>query len=196
MMNKLPEQQIAQWQAEVERLTPERDKQQREVDYRCNEERDLLEEGARAAEANNTVWKKQVAGKLIKCRRDLARIKTLCLVKDQQISVLNTCIHNKTLEQEGRQVKLPTAEELAQDSADAQLVIKELTQTADLAAQVEIGPDESICNDEDAILAEFEKIAQANKPQEEILEDMKMGFANNTRWTDAKMPDKRFKEPN
>lgn len=168
MLGKLPEQQLARWEDEAEKLRPKRDEAQRNLDYQESQEQQLLNEGREAHRQNNMAWKKQVAGKLIRCRRELKKAKAMHAIHDRQVAILETSIHNATIQQTGSSIKLPNAAELAQESADAELIMQELTEAADLALQVEVGAGDSMAysQGEEAILAEFEAMAQENASTE------------------------------
>lgn len=109
-------------------------------------------------------------------------------IHDRQVAILETRIHNATIKQTGSSVKLPNAEELAQESADAELIMQELTEAADLALQVEVGAGDSMAysEGEEAILAEFEAMADTQKPRKETETPFN---EKSTRYSRAGFPD-------
>lgn len=149
----------------VRALTAQRvvlEQQRHEVDQRVGalegEERQALEQGAAAA---SDAEKRQVAGRLVRLRRDLRRLRSQAAVFTQQIDILGTHIHNMTLAEQGRRTELPRAEELAQQAAEAEQVISELAANAELAGGIEVGaPTPAMEAEEAAILAEFEQVSR------------------------------------
>jgi hypothetical protein len=166
MMGKLPEQKLIQWHKEADEVRPKRDEAQRTLEHYQYEESRLLREGARATQAKDMSWQRDVAERLMRRRRESKRVRTQFAIQDRQLQVLETRIHNADIKQVGETIKLPTAGELAQESADAELVMQEITEVADLAATIEVGAGESYISSqsEEDILAEFAAVASANKP--------------------------------
>jgi hypothetical protein len=139
------------------RLEAQRHELDEQVDGLERQERELLQQGAQAA---GPAEKKQVAGKLIRLRRELQRQRTRAQVFTQQIDVLGTQMHHLTIAAQSREVALPSAAELTQQAAEAEQAITELSANADLAAQIEVGagsPQQAA--EEAAILAEFAQLA-------------------------------------
>ena len=149
----------------VRELTGKRvaiEQQRHEVDQRINvleaEERDAIGNGAAA---KSDAEKKQIAHRLVRVRRDLRRARSQATVYTQQIDILGTHIHNLTLAEQGRRTELPKAEDLTREAAEAEQVVGELAANAELAAGIEVGaPTPAMEEEEAAILAEFEQVAQ------------------------------------
>jgi len=121
------------------------------------EEAEALAKGAAAA---SQAEKRQIAGRLIRVRRDLRRVRAQVQVYSQQIDILGTHIHNLTLAEQGRRIELPSPEELTRQAAEAEQVIKELAASADLASSIEAAATSPLqAEEEAAILAEFDQIA-------------------------------------
>ncbi len=149
---------------QVRMLTTQRvqlEQQRKELDERVDaletEEREAVEKGAAAS---TVVEKKQLAGKLVRTRRQLRRVRAQANVFSQQLDIIGTHIHHMTLAQQGKQVSLPSAEDLTQEAAQAEQIMAELSANADLAAGIEVGAQTPMMDEEEAaILAEFEQAA-------------------------------------
>lgn len=114
------------------------------------------------AAATTTVEKKQLAGKLIRLRRELGRHKTQAEMLTRQIDILGTHVHHLTLKERGRRMELPSAEELTREAAQAEKIVAELGANAELARGIEVtGQGLASSDEEDAILAEFEAAGAA-----------------------------------
>jgi hypothetical protein len=152
----------------VRQMTAQRvrlEQQRHELDQRINvletDERQSVERGA-AAKAD--VERKQLAGKLIRVRRDLSRVRAQANVFSQQIDILGTHIHHLTLAEQGKRLELPKAEELTREAALAEQVMAELSANADLAQSIEVGAQSyAAAEEEAAIMAEFEQAAAAQR---------------------------------
>lgn len=148
----------------VRELTAQRvqiEQQRHEVDERVNtletSERELLGQGAKAA---SRAEKQQLAGKLLRTRSELKRLRSQQQLFTQQINIIGTQIHNLTMAEQGRRVALPKAEDLTATAAEAEQVVAELAANADLAASIEVSAETPMMSEEhDAILAEFDEIA-------------------------------------
>lgn len=139
------------------KLEAERHSVDRKVDALESEERAALEQGAAAG---SDAVKKQIAGKLVRVRRELKRARTQAQMYSQQIDVIGTHIHHLTLKEQGRRMELPKAEDLTREAAEAERVISELSVNADLARSIEVSAETPMMADEEAaILAEFEQAA-------------------------------------
>lgn len=162
----------------VRQMTAQRvklEQQRYEVDQRANlleaDERQVVERGAAA---KTDVERKQLAGKLVRTRRDLSRVRAQARIFSQQIDILGTHIHHLTLAEQGRRLELPKAEELTREAAQAEQVMAELSANADLATQIEVGAMSPAMEEEEAaILAEFEQAgaqqrAAAAAPQDRV----------------------------
>lgn len=157
--------------AQVRQLTEQRVKLEQtrhEVDQAVDQlearELDLLEQGASAPSASE---KKQVAGKLMRLRRDLSRKRAQAQMFSNQIDVLGTQIHHLTLKAQSEQVKLPSAEELTTQAAEAEQVMTELSVNADLAMNIEVGAESPMMEQEElAIFDEFEQVKQSSSAGE------------------------------
>ncbi len=151
---------------QVRMLTAQRvqlEQQRRELDQRLDalekEERETVERGSAA---QTDVERRQLAGKLMRTRRQLRRVQAQANVFTQQIDVLGTHIHHLTLAQQGKQVTLPSAEDLTQEAAEAEQIMSGLAVSADLAAGIEVGATSpAMAEEEQAILDEFMQAAGA-----------------------------------
>lgn len=127
------------------------------------DERSAVQSGA---SAKTLVEKKQLAGKLVRVRRELTRFRTQAQVYTNQIEVLGTHIHHLSLKQQGAKMDLPSAEDLTRSAAEAESVMAELSANAELAQSIEVGmmsPGQSDAEDE--ILKEFEREAGVTAAQ-------------------------------
>lgn len=155
----------------VKMLTAQRvqlEQQRHELDQRVDgletEERKAVEQGAAA---KSDAERKQVAGKLVRTRRELRRLRAQTNVLTQQIDIIGTHIHHQTLAQRGRQVELPKAEDLTREAAEAEQIMAELSANADLAANIEVGAESPMMAEEEAaIFAEFKQAAESAAPVE------------------------------
>jgi hypothetical protein len=155
---------------QVRTLTAQRvqlEQQRHEVDQRLtaleSEERDALERGAAA---KSDAERKQLAGKLMRTRRDLRRVRAQANVYTQQIDILGTHIHHLTLAEQGKRIELPRAEELTREAAEAEQMMAELAANADLAAGIEVGAQSPLMQEEEAaIMEEFKQAAAQSTSQ-------------------------------
>ncbi|RMF83447.1 MAG: hypothetical protein D6744_04625, partial [Planctomycetota bacterium] len=130
------------------------------VDALEAEERDLL---SRGAAAKSTAERKQIAGKLVRTRRELKRIRGQRQIFSQQIDIIGAQIHNLTLAEQGKRVALPKAEDLTAAAAEAEQVVAELSANAELAQSIEVtGETPMMADEEAAIFAEFDEISAAD----------------------------------
>jgi hypothetical protein len=149
---------------QVRTLTAQRvqlEQQRHEFDGKVNtleaEERELL---ARGAAARTDAEKKQLAGKLIRARRELSRLRSQATLFTNQIDVIGTQIHHLTVAEQGRRIALPSAEELTAQAAEAERVMAEQSANAELARQIEVtGETPAMADEEEAIFAEFAQAA-------------------------------------
>lgn len=149
----------------VRALTAQRvrlEQQRHEVDQRLTaletEERETVEKGATA---KTDVERKQLAGKLMRARRELRRVRAQANVLTQQIDIIGTHIHHQTLAEQGKRVALPDAEELTREAAEAEQIMSGLSANADLAANIEVGATSPLmAEEEEAIFAEFKQAAE------------------------------------
>lgn len=122
------------------------------------EEVKLVQQGAAAT---TDVEKKQLAGRLVRMRRELGRHKAQADMLTKQIDILGTHIHHLTLTERGKRMELPKAEELTREAAQAEHMIAELNANADLAAGIEVGAESMSYSEEEAdVLAEFAAVAE------------------------------------
>ena len=149
---------------QVRTLTAQRvrlEQQRHEIDGRLNtletDEREAVERGAAA---KTGAERKQLAGKLVRTRRELRRLRAQANVFTQQIDIIGTHIHHLTLAEQGKRIELPKAEDLTREAAQAEQMMAELAANADLAAGIEVGAQSPMMAEEEAaILAEFEQAA-------------------------------------
>ena len=152
---------VAEQVAEMTKQRIGLEQQRAEVDNKVArleaDERDALKAGATAT---NMVEKKQLAGKLMRVRRELNRHRAQAQVFTNQIEVLGTHIHHLTLKQQGEKFDLPSAEELTREAAEAEQVMAELSTNAELAHGIEVGAmTPTMAAEEADILKEFEAAA-------------------------------------
>ena len=127
------------------------------VDVLETDERQLIQQGASAA---SDAEKKQVAGKLMRARRELRRHRAQAQLFTQQIDIIGTHIHHLTLAEQGKRLELPKAEDLTREAAQAEQVVSEVAANADLAASIEVTGETPMMAEEEAeIMAEFERAA-------------------------------------
>lgn len=156
---------------QVRTLTAQRvrlEQQRHELDQRLNaledQERESVERGAAA---KTDAERKQLAGRLVRTRRELRRVRAQAGVFTQQIDIIGTHIHHVTLAQQGKRVALPKAEELTREAAEAEQIISELAANADLAANIEVGAQTPLMAEEEAaIFEEFKQAAAEQAPAE------------------------------
>ena len=151
---------------QVRDLTAKRVKleaQRYEIDQRVDSiEAEEVKAVKAGAAAKTVVEKKQLAGKLVRLRRELGRHRAQAGVLTKQIDILGTHIHHKTLAERGKRVALPKAEELTAEAAQAEQVMAELDANAELAAGIEVTAEAvGTSEEEEAIMAEFEAAAAA-----------------------------------
>jgi hypothetical protein len=148
----------------VRELTGQRvqiEQQRFEVDQKVNaleaDERQLIQQGAAAA---SDAERKQVAGKLLRLRRELRRHRAQAQLFTQQIDIIGTHIHHLTLAEQGKRLELPKAEDLTREAAEAEQVMSEVAANADLAASIEVTSESPMMAEEEAaILEEFKQVA-------------------------------------
>jgi len=154
---------------QVRDLTTQRvglEQQRHELDGRLEElEREERETVERGAAAKTDVERKQLAGKLVRTRRELRRLRAQADVFTQQLDILGTHIHHLTLAEQGKRIELPKAEELTKEAAEAEQVMTELSANADLAASIEVGAQSPLMQEEEAaIMEEFKQAATSAAP--------------------------------
>lgn len=154
---------------QVRTLTVQRvalEQQRHEVDQRIKAlEAEELQAVQSGAAAKSNAERKQIAGRLVRVRRDLRRVRSQATVFTQQIDILGTHIHNLTLAEQGRRLELPKAEELTRQAAEAEQVVTELAANAELATGIEVGATTPEMEEEEAaILAEFAQVAAESAP--------------------------------
>lgn len=155
---------------QVRELTAQRARIEREryaIDQKTDgleaQERDLLRQGAAA---RSDAERKQLAGKLVRVRRELGRVRSQSQVLTNQIDIIGTQIHHVTLKEQGRRVALPSAEELTREAASAEQVMAELSANADLARGIEVSAESpQLAEEEAAILEEFKQAAAESAGQ-------------------------------
>jgi hypothetical protein len=140
-----------------------------ELDQKVNaleaDERQRIQQGAAAA---SDAERKQIAGKLMRTRRELRRHRAQAQLYTQQIDIIGTHIHHLTLAEQGKRLELPKAEDLTREAAQAEQVMAELSANADLAASIEVtGETPMMAEEEAAIFEEFKQVAasQAKAPE-------------------------------
>lgn len=148
----------------VRELTVQRvqiEQQRFELDQKVNaleaEERQLIQTGANAV---SDAERKQMAGKLMRLRRELRRQQGQAQLFTQQIDIVGTHIHHLTLAEQGKRLTLPTAEDLTREAAQAEQVMSEVAANAELAAGIEVtGQTPMMAEEEAAIFEEFKQVA-------------------------------------
>ncbi len=154
---------VAEQVRELTSLRVRLEQQRHELDQRLErleaQEREALAAGARAP---TDAEKRQIAGRLIRLRRELKRVRAQTQLLTNQIDVIGTQIHHLTLAEQGRQVQLPSAEQLTQQAAEAEQIMAQASTNAELAHQIEVtGETPLLAEEEEAIFAEFEQAAAA-----------------------------------
>ena len=142
-----------------------------ELDQKVNvleaDERQWIQQGAAAP---SDAERKQVAGKLMRARRELRRHRAQAQLYTQQIDIIGTHIHHLTLAEQGKRLDLPKAEDLTREAAQAEQVVAEVAANADLAASIEVtGETPMMAEEEAAIFEEFKQVAasQVGTPTKE-----------------------------
>lgn len=150
----------------VRELTAQRvqiEQQRFELDQKVDAlEADELQLVQQGATASGDAERKQVAGKLMRLRRELRRHRTQAQLFTQQIDIIGTHIHHLTLAEQGKRLELPSAEDLTREAAQAEQVMSEVAVNADLAASIEVGAETPLMAEEEAaIFAEFKQVASS-----------------------------------
>jgi len=155
----------------VRELTGQRvqiEQQRFELDQKVNaleaDERQLIQQGAAAP---SDAERKQVAGKLMRVRRELRRQRAQTQLYTQQIDIIGTHIHHLTLAERGKRLELPKAEDLTREAAQAEQIVSEVAANADLAASIEVtGETPMMAEEEAAIFEEFKQVAASQAAAE------------------------------
>jgi hypothetical protein len=145
------------------------EQQRHELDQKTEtleaEEREAIKQGAAAP---SDAERKQLAGKLMRTRRELRRHRAQAQMFTRQIDIIGTHVHHLTLAEQGKRMELPKAEELTREAAQAEQVMSELAVNADLAASIEVtGETPMMAEEEAAIFEEFKQAAAAEAPTTE-----------------------------
>jgi hypothetical protein len=152
-----PAERVRQLTAQRVRLEQQRHELDQRLDGLETQEREAVEQGAAA---KTDVERKQLAGKLMRTRRELRRVRAQTNMLTQQIDIIGTHIHHQTLAEQGKRVTLPSAEDLTREAAEAEQLMSELSANADLAAGIEVGAESPLMAEEEAaILEEFKQAA-------------------------------------
>lgn len=157
----------------VRELTAQRvqiEQQRFELDQKVSareaDERQLIQQGAAAA---SDAERKQLAGKLMRVRRELRRHRAQAQLHTQQIDIIGTHIHHLTLAEQGKRLELPKAEDLTREAAAAEQVVSEVSADADLAASIEVtGETPMVLEEEAAIFEEFKQVAASQAAAPEV----------------------------
>lgn len=153
----------------VRELTAQRvrlEQQRHDIDQRMDrfeaDERTAIQEGAAA---KSDAIRKQIAGKLLRTRKELTRLRAQAQLFTNQIDVIGTQIHHLTLTEQGRRVSLPSAEDLTSQAAEAEHMMAEFSANAELAQQIEVtGETPALADEEAAIFEEFRQAAEQEAP--------------------------------
>lgn len=152
---------VREMTAQRVRLEQQRSELDRRVSLLEEQERQALAEGA---QARSDAERRQVAGRLVRLRRELRRVRAQANLFTQQIDILGTHIHHLTLAEQGRRLELPSAEELTREASQAERILAQVSANADLAASIELtGASPLMAEEEAAILREFDQLA-AGRP--------------------------------
>ena len=141
------------------------EQERHEVDQKTDaleaQERQALQAGAAAT---NDAERKQQAGKLVRVRTELKRLRAQAQNLTNALDVIGTHIHHLTLAEQNRRLELPKAEEITREAAQAEQMAAELSVNADLARSIEVGAASATQLDEEAaIMEEFKQAAEAAK---------------------------------
>jgi hypothetical protein len=127
----------------VQEMTRQRvalEAQRAEFDRKISELEKSEREGLQSIAAEPRVEaKKQIAVRVARTQRELKRHRAQAQVLTDQIEVLGTHIYHLTLKAQGDRMNLPSAEELAQEAAQAEQVLTSVAANADLARSIEVG---------------------------------------------------------
>lgn len=148
----------------VRQMTQQRvalEAQRTQVDKKIADLEKAEKEGLQAVAAEPRVEaKKQVAVRVARTQRELKRHRAQAQVYTDQIEVLGTHIYHLTLKAQGQKLDLPSAEELAQEAAQAEQVLTGVAANADLARSIEVGVGSPTLDAEvDDILRQAEQFA-------------------------------------
>jgi len=121
------------------------------------QEAKLFEEG-KAATSN--IPRRRIAAQLNQIRKNIARQNATTSVLNKQIDVISSDIHNLTLIQQGQMAQLPETSELTVNAVRAEEMLEELQSDADMVGSLDVGVEESISDEELAIMEEFEEVTQ------------------------------------
>lgn len=158
----------------VRELTAQRvrlEQARHEIDQKVSslegEERAALEQ-ARAATTD--VERKQIAGRLLRARRDLGRLRAQANMYTQQIDILGAHLHHVTLTETGRRMQLPSSQELTAEAAQAEQIMAELASNADLARGIEVKGETPMMQEEEAAIMDELRALSASSAGEKKAE--------------------------
>ncbi len=162
-MKPTPAEQVRELTAQRARVEQQRFELDQRVELLEGQERQIVEQGAKAA---SDAERKQLAGKLVRVRRELSRARSQAQVLTNQIDIVGTQIHHVTLREQGKRVALPSAEELTREAAAAEQVMTELSANAELARGIEVNAETpQMAAEEAAIFEEFKAAAAGRESQ-------------------------------
>ncbi|MBI5866398.1 MAG: hypothetical protein HZB38_18155 [Planctomycetes bacterium] len=139
------------------RIEQERHEVDQKTDALEAQERQSIQAGAAAT---SDAERKQLAGKLVRVRTEMKRLKAQAQNLTNALDVIGTHIHHLTLAEQNRRLELPKAEEITREAAQAEQMAAELSANADLARSIEVGAASATQLDEEAaILEEFKQAA-------------------------------------
>lgn len=156
---------VREMTAQRVRLESERHELDQKTDALEAQERTALEQGAAA---RSDAERKQVAGKLMRVRTELKRLRVQAQNLTNALDVIGTHIHHLTLAEQGKRLELPKAEEITQHAAQAEQMTAEIAANADLARGIEVGAMSAMMQEEEAaIFEEFKQVAATKSSEPE-----------------------------
>jgi hypothetical protein len=114
-------------------------------------------------EAGGDLAKRRITTQLLQMRKDQERRQQLLSMLNQQINIIGTHLTNLELQQQGKNAKLPTSDEIAGGAAEVENLLKELEESGDLASSVSSAGQSGLCAEEQALYDELSGQANAEK---------------------------------
>ncbi len=126
---------IVRMREEQEYLEQRRDKLYEDLSTLEHREGDLLQQGRAAT---SQIQRRRLASQIFHLRQDLKRVNAVTGLVNRKITILATDIHNLSIVSEGQELglKMPSAEELADNAVAAEQLIESVNQDAELCDQL------------------------------------------------------------
>lgn len=152
---------IAELNIKRAQLAAQRENADRDLAALYKKETDLRE---RFKDNSNPRDKERVAREMVRLTKEIQGREQMLRMVNQQIDIVTADVRNLELARQGKAAKLPSAEELASHSADAEAAMAEVEASAELAmSAVSSGP--SMNDEERAMLEQLEReLGTSNTP--------------------------------